>query len=200
LAGARTVSVDEETYTAEHVVIATGSDPVIPPVPGLRELPGIWTNRDATGLTEIPRRLLVLGAGPTGVELAQALARMGSSVALVDRGEHVLPNEPRALGEAVGEALAADGIELHLGQEATEARLEADDYVLGLDDGSRLRGDRLLIAAGRRPRVEGLGLETVGLAASPHGIATDACMAAGEGLWAIGDVTGLWQFTHVGEY
>ncbi|HEX6359260.1 NAD(P)/FAD-dependent oxidoreductase [Actinophytocola sp.] len=198
LAGAHTVLVDERAHTTAHVVIATGSDPVIPTV--LRELPGVWTNRDVTSLTEVPRRLLVLGAGPTGVELAQALARLGSSVALVDRDARVLPGEPRTLGEAVGEALTADGVELYLGQEATEARLEGEDYVLCLGDGSRLRGDRLLVATGRRARTDGLGVETVGLAANPHGITVDSRMAAGPGLWAIGDVTGLWQLTHVGEY
>jgi pyruvate/2-oxoglutarate dehydrogenase complex dihydrolipoamide dehydrogenase (E3) component len=100
LAGPGVVEVGEATYSSEHVVIATGSDPVIPPVPGLRELTGVWTNREVTGLRELPRRLLVLGGGPVGVEMAQALARMGVSVALVEGADHLLPREPRALGEA----------------------------------------------------------------------------------------------------
>lgn len=134
-------------------MIATGSDPVIPPVPGLRELTGVWTNREVTGLRELPRRLLVLGGGPVGVEMAQALARMDVSVALVEGAEHVLPREPRALGEALGEALAADGVELRLGQHASAARRDGEDYVLAFGDGSQLRGDRLLVATGRRARL-----------------------------------------------
>ncbi len=200
LAGAHTVSVGGKEYTADHIVVATGSAPVIPPVPGLRELPGLWTNREATGAKEIPRRLLVLGAGPTGVELAQAFTRLGAEVALVDGADHVLPREPRALGEAVGAALRADGIALHLGQHASAARLDGDEYVLDLPDGTQLRADRLLVATGRRPRVEGIGLDTVGVHANPHGIPVDERMAAGDGLWAVGDVTGQWNLTHVGEY
>jgi pyruvate/2-oxoglutarate dehydrogenase complex dihydrolipoamide dehydrogenase (E3) component len=200
LVGPHTVAVGEQTYRAQDIVLATGTDPVIPPVPGLRDLPGVWSNREVTGMTEVPRRLLVLGAGPTGVEMAQALARMGASVALVDGGAQVLPREPGPVGEAVGQALVADGIELHLGQHASRAGQDGDDYVLDFADGSQLRGDRLLIATGRRPRVEGLGLDTVGIQASPHGIPVDARMSAGDGLWAIGDVTGEWLLTYVGKY
>ncbi|TWP47057.1 NAD(P)/FAD-dependent oxidoreductase [Lentzea tibetensis] len=200
LAGPRTVAVGERSYSAEHVVIATGSDPVVPPVPGLRDLPGVWTNREATGVEEIPRRLLVLGAGPTGVEMAQAFTRLGATVTLVDGAEHVLPREPRAVGEALGEALSADGIELRLGQHASSAGLDAGEYVLDFPDGTRLRGDKLLVATGRRPRVAGIGLETVGIEADSRGIHVDDRMAAGEGLWAVGDVTGQWNLTHVGEY
>jgi pyruvate/2-oxoglutarate dehydrogenase complex dihydrolipoamide dehydrogenase (E3) component len=200
LAGPHRVAVDGTTYTAEHIVIATGADPAIPPVPGLRDLPGLWTNRDVTGMTEVPGRLLVLGAGPTGVEMSQAVARMGASVVLVEGGDHVLPREPRAVGDAVGRALAADGVDLRLGQRTTAARREGADYVLELPDGTELRGDRLLVATGRRPRVEGIGLDTVGIEINPRGIAVDLHLSAGEGLWAVGDVTGLWQLTHVGEY
>ncbi len=200
LAGPRMVVVGEEVYHAEHVVLATGADPVIPPVPGLRELPGVWTNRQVTGLTEVPRRLLILGGGPTGVEMAQAVARLGASVALIEGSQRVLPREPRPLGEAVGVVLNAEGIEVHLGRQVSSARLEGDDYVLEFDDGAQVRGDRLLVATGRRPRVTGLGLETVGVEANPRGIVVDDRLAVGEGLWAIGDVTGVWQLTHVGEY
>ena len=140
-------------YTAEHVVISTGSDPLVPPIPGLDALDGVWTNREATGLKEVPRRLLVLGGGPVGVEMAQAVARLGGSVALVEGVEHLLPREPAPLGEALGEALAADGVELSLGQHASAARHDGDEYVLEFADGSELRGDRLLVATGRRPRV-----------------------------------------------
>ena len=194
------VAVGGETYTAEHVVHRHRLRPGDPADPGLRELDGVWTSREATALTEIPRRLLVLGAGPVGVEMAQALARLGASVTLVEAGDHVLPREPRALGEAVGEALAADGIELRFGQHASAARRDGDDYVLELADGDELRGDQLLVATGRRPRVDGLGLETVGIEADPHGLPVDARLSLGDGLWAIGDVTGIWPLTYVGKY
>jgi pyruvate/2-oxoglutarate dehydrogenase complex dihydrolipoamide dehydrogenase (E3) component len=200
LAGPGCVEVGGETHSAAHVVLATGSDAVVPRVPGLRDLDGIWTNREATALTELPRRLLVLGAGPVGVELAQALARMGASVAIVEGADRPLAREPRALGEAVAQLLRGDGVELHLGVHATAAGRDGGDYVLTLDDGGELRGERLLVATGRRPRVEGLGLETVGIAPARVGIAVDARMRAGDGLWAIGDVTGIWPLTYVGKY
>jgi pyruvate/2-oxoglutarate dehydrogenase complex dihydrolipoamide dehydrogenase (E3) component len=181
--------------------VATGSEPVIPPVPGLRELDGLWTNREATGLREVPHRLLVLGGGPVGVETAQAIRRFGASVALVESAEHVLAREPRPLGEALGEALAAEGVELHLGRHAVSARREDGDYVIAFGDGRELRGDRLLVATGRRPRTAGVGLETVGIEPGERGdIPVDARMSAGDGVWAIGDVTGIWPLTHVGKY
>ena len=196
LDGPGAVVVGDERYTASHIVISTGSDPVIPPIPGLRELDGVWTNREATGVTEVPRRLLVLGGGPVGVELGQALARMGASVAVVEGADHLLPREPRALGEALAQALQTDGVELHLGVHAASARRDGGDYVLALADGAELRGDRLLVATGRRPRLAGLGLERVGL----DTIAVDARMRVADGLWAIGDVTGIWPLTYVGKY
>ena len=122
LAGPGTVTVDGTPHTAEHVVVATGSDPAIPPVPGLRELPGVWTDREVTGLTEVPSRLLVLGGGAIGVEMAQAVRRLGASVTVVERGDHLLPREPRALGEGVADALRDDGIQLRFGQAPTAAR------------------------------------------------------------------------------
>jgi dihydrolipoamide dehydrogenase len=200
LAGAGVVEVEGRSYTAEHVVLANGADPFVPPIPGLRELDGIWTNREATGMKEIPRRLLVLGGGPVGVELAQAVRRFGGEVALVEGASHVLSREPAPLGEAVGEVLRRDGIELALGVTAAAARREGGNYVLELDDGTTLRGDRLLVATGRRPRMDGIGLETVGIETDGRGIPVDARLRAAERVWAIGDVNGIWQLTHVGEY
>jgi pyruvate/2-oxoglutarate dehydrogenase complex dihydrolipoamide dehydrogenase (E3) component len=200
LAGAGVVDVDGVRHAAEHVVLATGSEPIIPPVPGLRGLEGIWTNREVTGMKAVPRRLLVLGAGPVGVEMAQAVRRLGGEVVLIEGAAHVLPREPRPLGEALADALRRDGVELALGVHATAARREGEHFVLELDDGRKLSGDRLLVATGRRPRVDGLGLETVGVEANPRGIPVDARLRAGERLWAIGDVNGIWQLTHVGKY
>jgi pyruvate/2-oxoglutarate dehydrogenase complex dihydrolipoamide dehydrogenase (E3) component len=200
LAGPGVVEVGGPLYTAEHIVIANGADPFVPPIPGLRELEGVWTNREVTGMTAVPRRLLILGAGPVGVEMAQAVRRLGGAVVLVGGGERVLPHEPAKLGHALGEVLRRDGIELVLGVRAIAARREAQDYLLELDDGRVLRGDRLLVATGRRPRVSGIGLETVGVDPNPKGIPVDAYLRAGERLWAIGDVTGLFPLTHVGKY
>src|SRR4051812_10068636 len=160
LAGPGAVEVDGVRHPATHVVLACGADPIIPPIEGLRELDGIWTNREATGMKSVPRRLLVLGAGPVGTEMAQAIRRLGGEVVLV--GGSLLEREPARLGEALAEALQRDGIELALGVRATAARRDGDDYVLALDDGRELRGDRLLVATGRRPRVDGIGLESVG--------------------------------------
>jgi dihydrolipoamide dehydrogenase len=200
LAGPGVVDVDGVRHTARHVVVATGSDPFVPPIPGLRELDGVWGTRDATSVQVIPRRLLVLGGGAAGVELAQALHRFGAEVVIVEGAPHVLPREPEELGHALGDALQRDGLELVLGAQARAARRDGADYVLELDDGRELRGDKLLVATGRRPRVADLGLETVGIEADPHGIAVDAHMRAGDGVWAIGDVTGVLPLTYVGEY
>ncbi|MBO2450732.1 NAD(P)/FAD-dependent oxidoreductase [Actinomadura barringtoniae] len=199
LAGTGVVEVDGVRHTAQDVVLATGSDPVIPDVPGLRELGGVWTSRDATGMKDVPARLVVLGAGPVGIEIAQIVRRLGGEVVLV-AGARVLGREPAPLGEALGEVLRADGIEVITGVHATGARLEGDDYVLALEDGSEARGERLLVATGRRPRVTGLGLETVGVRADAHGIPVDKRLRAGERLWAIGDATGVRLLTHVGKY
>jgi pyruvate/2-oxoglutarate dehydrogenase complex dihydrolipoamide dehydrogenase (E3) component len=200
LSGPGMVEVDGEAHSADDVVIATGSDPVIPPVPGLRELDGVWTNREATALTEVPRRLLVLGGGPVGVEMAQAVRRMGASVALVEGMGHVLPHEPKPLGDALGVALSADGIELCFGEHATGVRREDGEFVLEFAGRDELRGERLLVATGRRARVDGLGLETVGVESTRQGIPVNERMRVADGLWAIGDVTGIWPLTYMGKY
>ena len=200
LAGTGMVEVDGVRHTAKHVVIACGADAVIPPIPGLRDLDGIWTNREATGMKAVPRRLLVIGGGPVGVEMAQAIRRLGGEVVLVEGAGHVLAREPAPLGHALGEVLRRDGIEIVLDAHVTAARRDGEDYILELDDGRELRGDRLLVATGRRPRVDGIGLETVGIEPDPRGVLVDARMRVGERLWAIGDVTGVWPLTHVGKY
>jgi pyruvate/2-oxoglutarate dehydrogenase complex dihydrolipoamide dehydrogenase (E3) component len=169
LAGIGAVEVDGERHTADHVVPASGADPFVPPVPGLRELDGVWGTREATSMKAVPRHMLVIGAGPAGVEMAQVVNRLGGSATVVDGAEHVLAREPAPLGEALGETLRAEGIELALGVTATSARRDGDDFVLALDDGRELRGDRLLVATGRHPRVADIGLETVGIEPDPKG-------------------------------
>ncbi len=200
LAGPGVVEVDGVRHTADHVVLANGADPVVPPVPGLRELDGVWGSREATSMKVVPRRLLILGGGPVGVEMAQAVTRLGGGAVIVNMGDHLLGREPAPLGDALGEVLRREGIELALSANATAARRDGEDFVLEFDDGRELRGDRLLVATGRRPRVSGLGLETVGVEPDAHGVPVDAHLRAAEGLWAIGDVNGLWPLTHVGKY
>jgi pyruvate/2-oxoglutarate dehydrogenase complex dihydrolipoamide dehydrogenase (E3) component len=199
LAGPGAVEVNGVRHTARHVVVATGSEAVIPPVPGLRELDGVWTNREITGMKAVPRRLVILGGGPVGAEMAQAVRRLGGEVALAEGAEHVLAREPAPLGHALGEVLRADGIDLTLGVQATAARRDGQDYVLTLENGRELRGDQLLAATGRRPRLPA-GLDTVGVTAGPHGIPVDAHLRVADRLWAVGDVTGVRLLTHVGKY
>ncbi len=200
LAGPGVVEVEGIRHTAQHIVVATGSDPVVPPVQGLRELEGVWGTREATSMKAIPRRLLVLGGGSAGVEIAQVVRSLGGEAVVIEGADRLLPRESAPLGEALGEALRRDGIELMLGMHAAAARREGGQYVLQFDGGTELRGDQLLVATGRRPRVEGIGLETVGVEANPRGISVDEHLRAGERLWAIGDVNGIWPLTHVGEY
>jgi dihydrolipoamide dehydrogenase len=200
LAGTGVIEIEGLRHTAEHVVIATGADPIVPPIAGLREIEGVWGTREATSMQAVPRRLLVLGGGSAGVELAQVVRRLGGEAVIVEGADRVLPREPAALGQALGEALRQDGIELVLGMRASAARRAADEYVLEFDGGRELRGDKLLVATGRRPRVEGIGLETVDVEANPRGILVDDHMRVAHRLWAIGDVTGIWPLTHVGEY
>jgi dihydrolipoamide dehydrogenase len=132
--------------------------------------------------------------------MAQAVRRLGGEAVVIDMAEQVLAREPAPLGQALGEVLVKEGIELVLSANATAARREEEDFVLELDDGRGLRGDRLLVATGRRPRVQGVGLETVGVEPDAKGIPVDAHLRAGENLWAIGDVNGIWPLTHVGKY
>jgi dihydrolipoamide dehydrogenase len=200
LAGPGRVSVDGTERAARHVILATGSDPVIPPVDGLADLDGIWTNREVTGLREVPASLTILGGGPVGCEMAQAVARLGARVTVVEAADRLLARETPPVGEALARALQADGIEIRTGVRATAARRDGADYVLDLDTGEEVRAARLLVATGRRPRIDGLGLHTVGISDADQGIPVDERLRAADGVWAVGDVTGVSLFTHVGKY
>ena len=200
LAGPCAFEVDGAGHTTDHVVLANGAEPIIPPIRGLRELEGVWTSREATAANAVPRRLLVLGGGRVGVEPAQAVRRLGGDVVLIARSGRVLPREAQRLGEALGAVLRRDGIELVLDATVSAARRDGEDFVLDLGDGGELRGDRLLVAAGRRPRVNDIGLATLRMVPDARGIPVDAHMRAAERVWAIGDVTGLWPMTGIGEY
>jgi dihydrolipoamide dehydrogenase len=148
----------------------------------------------------VPRRLLILGGGPVGVEMAQAVQRLGGETVIVEGSDRLLSREPAALGQALAEVLEADGVEVHVGVKAEQARRDGEDYVLVLDDGTELRCDRLLVCTGRRPRVADIGLETVGVEANPRGVAVDAYQRVADRLWAVGDITGIFPFTHTGKY
>jgi pyruvate/2-oxoglutarate dehydrogenase complex dihydrolipoamide dehydrogenase (E3) component len=200
LAGQGVVEIDGVRHTADHIVLANGADPVVPPVPGLRDLDGIWGSREATSMKAVPRRLLILGGGPVGVEMGQVVRRLGGEAVIIDMAEHLLGREPAPLGEALAGALQREGIELVLSANVGAARRDGEDYVLEIDDGRQLKGDRILVATGRRPRVRGLGLDTVGVDEDAHGVPVEAHLRAAEGLWAIGDVNGIWPLTHVGKY
>ncbi len=200
LTGRGIVQVGDQRLESGRIVIATGSSPVIPPIDGLAELSGVWTNREAMGVRELPERLLILGGGPVGVEIGQAFSRMGVSVALVERADHLVPNEIEAAGRALASALSSEGIELCLGESAEKVTPRGEGGALTLGDGRKLVGDKLLVATGRKPRTDGLGLESVGIEPPDEGIQVDERLRAGEGIWAVGDVTGIMPFTHVGAY
>jgi len=132
--------------------------------------------------------------------MAQAVDRLGGRVTIFEHAAHLLPREAAPLGQALGDALRQDGIDVVLQVRPVMARREGNDYILQLDDGRELRSDRLLVATGRRPRVEDIGLETAGVTVVEHGVPVDAHMRVRGRLWAVGDITGIWQLTHVGKY
>jgi pyruvate/2-oxoglutarate dehydrogenase complex dihydrolipoamide dehydrogenase (E3) component len=193
------VQVGDRPLSTERIIVSTGSDPVIPPIDGLAEA-GYWTNRDATTLKELPDSIVVLGGGPVGVELGQFLARFDVKVALVQAEERLLPREDPAVGELLAAALEADGIELHLAAKAESVTRRDGARHVKLSNGRVVQGDELLVATGRRARVHGIGLESIGIEPGARGVEVDERCRAGEGVWAIGDVTGVMQFTHVGMY
>ncbi|MFN2612414.1 MAG: NAD(P)/FAD-dependent oxidoreductase [Solirubrobacterales bacterium] len=200
IAGPGRVEVGGELYRGERIVIATGSAAGMPPIEGLSEIEGVWTNREATAVKEPPGRLLILGGGPIGTEMAQAFARMGSSVCLVEAGDRLLPGAPLEACRALSAALEQDGVELRIGAEATAVEQHGARLRLQFDGETNAEGDKLLVATGRKPRIDGLGLENVGIEPGEKGIEVDERMRAGDGIWAIGDVTGVSLLTHVGKY
>jgi dihydrolipoamide dehydrogenase len=187
------VEVDGQELRYDRLVVATGSSPAIPPIDGLDQVE-YWTNIDATQTLEVPQRLLVLGGGPVGCELAQFFQRAGSQVTLVEGGDRLLARVDADAAALVADSLQEDGIDLQLGVHAV--RVTSD--TLALDDGTEVGFDRLLVATGRRVNVD--GLEPLGLEISRRGVEVDGRMRAAESVWAIGDVTGIAQFTHVGKY
>jgi pyruvate/2-oxoglutarate dehydrogenase complex dihydrolipoamide dehydrogenase (E3) component len=207
LAGPGRVTVDGRLLTADHVIVATGSDPHRPPIQGLDQAEvEVWTNREATQLREVPARALVIGGGPVGIELGQVLARFGATVTLVQAADRLIDREDPRVGALAADALAADGINLHLGRHVTRVARRDGATLVELDDHTTIATDVIVLGAGRSPRVGDLGLETVGVAVEggPGGrglVVDEHCRVAdAEGLWAVGDVTGVALFTHVAKY
>jgi pyruvate/2-oxoglutarate dehydrogenase complex dihydrolipoamide dehydrogenase (E3) component len=196
LDGPGRVRAGERTLQAEHVVIATGTTSAIPPIEGLDRV-DYWTNREATALEAMPASAVVLGGGPVGIELGQMLARFGARTTIVEALPRLLARETPEVGDLLAELLRAEGIDVRLGAKA----VRVEGTRVHLDDGSGVEGERLVIAVGRKARTDDLGLETVGLDPTDGGtLAVDARCRAGDGVWAVGDVTGVAQFTHVAAY
>jgi pyruvate/2-oxoglutarate dehydrogenase complex dihydrolipoamide dehydrogenase (E3) component len=200
ITGPGTVEADGQVLRAEHLIVATGSEAVLPPIDGLDEVP-VWTNREATTLKQIPKRVLMLGGGAVGVELGQFLRRYGAEVTLVDVAPRLLAREDPRLGDLISGYLSDDGVQIRTGVTPTRVDRDGDQTVLHLQDGTELRADVLVVGTGRRPRTDGLGLDSVGVEPDSHGaVAVDEHCRAADGVWAIGDVTGIMQFTHVAMY
>jgi pyruvate/2-oxoglutarate dehydrogenase complex dihydrolipoamide dehydrogenase (E3) component len=203
------VAVDGTEYGYTDLVVATGSTPVTPDVEGIGDVP-TWTSDEALSRPELPRRLVVLGGGPVGCELSQIYAAFGSQVTLIEAADRLLASEAPFAGELLAESLRRMGADLRLGVTALDAERTETGLRLRLSDGGYIDADRILIAAGRRPRVEDLGLEAIGVRTDPrHGIEVDVtCRAAGgpdtdtdgTSVWAAGDVTGVAPYTHAANY
>jgi len=199
LVAPRVVEVDGSRIEARRgVLVATGSRPFIPPVEGLGDVP-YWTNHDAIEVEELPRSLVILGGGPVGCELGQVFARFGVAVTIVE-GQRLLRTEEPEVSQLVHEALKEDGIDVRLGVRAQSVESDGDSVVIRLGDGNTLTADRIMVATGRRGDAESVGVTAAGATTTRGFIDVDEAMRAAEGLWAIGDVTGVVLLTQVAEY
>ena len=201
---ARALDVNGLSLRFRRAVIATGGRPTAPPVPGLSDIDYL-TNETLFSLTELPRRLLVIGGGPIGCELAQAFARFGSAVTVFDRAAHVLPREDPDAAAVVQRRLVKDSVDLELGVKLIEAVDDGGEVCLRFErpDGAGIaeaRGDRLLVAAGRAPNIEGLGLDAAGVSVSRPGVTVnDQLRTSNRRVYAAGDVCSAFQFTHAAD-
>jgi pyruvate/2-oxoglutarate dehydrogenase complex dihydrolipoamide dehydrogenase (E3) component len=196
VARAGVVEIDGEELEYDRLVVATGSKPAIPPVDGLDSV-DYWTNIEATSTHEIPASLAVMGGGPVGSELAQFFARLGARVTVIEHGPRLLGRVHEEAGAIIADVFRAEGIDVRTG--VAVERVSAG-VTLALSDGSTVEAERLLVATGRRANAEGLGLEQLGVTVGPRGIEVDDRCRAAENVWAIGDVSGVALFTHVGKY
>lgn len=199
IAGPGRVEVDGQQLETERIVVATGSVAAIPDLDGLSSVE-YWTNREGTTFHEVPQSTIVLGGGPVGIELGQLLNRYGSDVTIVESADRLLAREHSRVGEMLAELLGGEGIEIRPGVQARSVEGGSGVARVHLADGSVVEGERLLVATGRSPRVEGLGLERVGVQWNDRGITIDHRCRAAPGVWAVGDVTGVAPFTHVAAY
>jgi pyruvate/2-oxoglutarate dehydrogenase complex dihydrolipoamide dehydrogenase (E3) component len=193
------VAVAERELEYDHLVVATGSTPSVPPIPGIADV-DYWTSREAVWAEAPPASLVVLGGGPVGVELAQFFHRLGTSTTIVESSSHLLAKLDSEAGELLRTRFEAEGIEVVVEARAERVEPAADGVRLELSSGRTIDAERLLVATGRRPSVENLGLEQLGVELSPKGIAVDERMRAADRVWAIGDPTGVALLTHVGKY
>ena len=199
MAGQGRVSVDGDEISADNIIFGTGSRQGRPDVEGLEDVT-VWTNREATTLTEIPERVVIIGGSAVGVEMSTFLRRMGSQVTVVQRGPRLLGREDPELGALVCDNLRADGVDLRLNCQARAVRRDGGDTVVELDDGSSVRTDVVLLASGRALTTD-LGLDTAGVKLGPRReVPVDQHCRVGPGLWAVGDITGVALFTHTALY
>ncbi|MEU3018699.1 NAD(P)/FAD-dependent oxidoreductase [Nocardiopsis sp. NPDC007018] len=196
------VAVGDAEYTADHVVVATGSGVLVPPIGGLEDLgPDVlWTNREATTLTEIPGSALVVGGSAVGVEIGQFLARMGTRVTVVQRGPRLLDREEPRLCELVSDQFDRDGVSVRLNSEVVSVTGDGDGVLAELTGGDRVRADVMVLATGRVPRGDQLGLAELGVELDRSALPVDDRCRVAPGLWAVGDVTARSMFTHVAKY
>ena len=193
------VAVGEREIEYGDLVVATGSSPAVPAVDGLDDV-DYWTNREAVWANAVPESVVVLGGGPVGVEFAQLFHRMGAQATIVEPSKHLLARIDSDAGELLRERFEEEGIDVRV--ETRAERVEAVDSGIRvlLSSGKAIEAERLLVATGRRPNVDGLGLEQLDVELTTRGITVDERMRAGEGVWAIGDPTGVALLTHVGKY
>ncbi|MFC6084893.1 dihydrolipoyl dehydrogenase family protein [Sphaerisporangium aureirubrum] len=180
------------------IVLATGSVAAVPPIPGLAETP-YWTNRGAIAAEQVPESLIVLGGGAIGAELAQVFARFGAEVTVLESAARLLPGEEPEAGELLAKVFAGEGITVRTGTKVTRVDHHGSAFTAMTEDGSH-RAERLLVATGRRVDLAAVGAGAMGLDETAHAVEVDERMRAGDGLWAIGDVTGQGAFTHMSIY
>jgi pyruvate/2-oxoglutarate dehydrogenase complex dihydrolipoamide dehydrogenase (E3) component len=181
------------------VVLGTGTRPTRPPIDGLEATP-YWTNREVFRVTDLPRRLVVVGAGVIGCELTQAFARFGSEVTLVESADRVMLAEEPETSEVITRVFRREGVDVRTGADVVRVDHDEATYAVRLGDGTVVESDALLVATGRTPNLDDVGLETVGLDPEASAVETDERMRAGERLWAVGDITGRGPYTHVARY
>lgn len=200
ITGPGRIQAGGQEVIAEHIIIATGSDAVIPPLEGLAEITA-WTNRETYTATSLPGSVVIVGGSAVGVETATFLSRFGVHVTLLQRGNRLIDREEPRVGELAHHYLEAAGVDVRLNASAKRGRRDGESSVIELDDGSTATGDVVIFATGRKPRTAGLGFEDVGVSIGPDGqVQIDEQCKAAENVWAIGDVTGVMPFTHVAKY